>query len=52
MFKIEDQFHLKITGDTPTDLITVSDVVIYIDGLLASQATLTEAAPTLVRAEV
>ena len=52
MFKIEDRFHLKITGDTPTDLITVSDVVIYIDGLLASQATLTEAAPTLVRAEV
>jgi acyl carrier protein len=52
MFKIEDRFHLKITGDTPTDLITVSDVVGYIDGLLASQATLTEAVQTLVRAEV
>jgi acyl carrier protein len=52
MFKIEDRFHLKITGDTPTDLITVSDVVVYIDGLLASQATPTKAAQTLVRAEV
>ncbi len=44
MFKIEDRFRLKITGDTPTDLITVGDVVLYIDGLLASQATPTEAA--------
>lgn len=39
MFKIEDQFHLKITGDTPTDLGTVGDVVLYIDGLLNSQST-------------
>jgi acyl carrier protein len=38
MFKIEDRFHLKITGDTPTDLVTVNDVVRYIDGLLAAQA--------------
>jgi acyl carrier protein len=38
MFKIEDKFQLKITGDTPTDLVTVSDVVRYIDGLLASHA--------------
>lgn len=52
MFKIEDQFHLKITSDTPTDLITVSDVVIYVDGLLASQGTLTGVPPALVRAEV
>ena len=52
MFKIEDRFQLKITGDTPTDLITVSDVVAYIDGLLASQATLTEAVQTRVGAEV
>jgi acyl carrier protein len=36
MFKIEDHFSLKITGDTPTDLVTVNDVVVYIDGLLAS----------------
>jgi acyl carrier protein len=36
MFKIEDRFQLKISGDTPTDLVTVSDVVRYIDGLLAS----------------
>jgi acyl carrier protein len=34
MFKIEDQFHLKIGDDTPTDLVTVNDVVRYIDGLL------------------
>jgi acyl carrier protein len=38
MFKIEDQFQLKIVGDTPADLTAVRDVVVYIDGLLASQA--------------
>jgi len=38
MFKIEVNFHLKITDDTPTDLITVSDVVRYIDGQLALKA--------------
>jgi acyl carrier protein len=38
MFKIEDRFQLKILGDTPTDLTTVGDVVLYIDGLLAAQA--------------
>lgn len=37
MFKIEDRFRVTISGDTPTDLITVNDVVVYIDGLLASQ---------------
>jgi acyl carrier protein len=35
MFKIEDRFHLKIVDDTPADFVTVSDVVRYIDGLLA-----------------
>ncbi len=35
MFKIEDRYKVKITDDTPTDLLTVSDVVRYIDGLLA-----------------
>ncbi len=45
MFKIEDHFHVKIAEDTPTNLVTVSDVVRYIDGLLgvkeaqAAQAT-------------
>ncbi len=34
MFKIEDHFHVKIADDTPTNLVTVSDVVGYIDGLL------------------
>jgi acyl carrier protein len=33
MFKIEDRYKVKITGDTPTDLLTVSDVVRYIDSL-------------------
>jgi acyl carrier protein len=35
MFKIEDRYGVKITGDTPTDLVTVNDVVGYIDGLIA-----------------
>jgi len=35
MFKIEDHFHLKIVDDTPIDLVTVSDVVGYIDRLLS-----------------
>jgi len=35
MFKIEDCFRLKISEDTPTDLTTISDVVRYIDELLA-----------------
>ncbi len=34
MFKIEDRYKVKIPGDTPTDLRTVSDVVRYIDSLL------------------
>jgi acyl carrier protein len=38
MFKIEDRYALKITDDTPTDLVTVGDVVRFIDGLLARGA--------------
>lgn len=34
MFKIEDRYKVKIPGDTPNDLRTVSDVVRYIDSLL------------------
>jgi acyl carrier protein len=41
MFKIEDQYKVKITEDTPTDLLTVSDVVRYIDGLLAKNSAVT-----------
>jgi acyl carrier protein len=37
MFKIEDGFHVKIPGDTPTNLLSIQDVVTYIDGLIASQ---------------
>ncbi len=36
MFKIEDRFHVKIPGDTPTNLVSISDVVAYIDELVAS----------------
>jgi acyl carrier protein len=38
MFKIEDRYKVKIPGDTPTDLVTVSDVVRYIDSLLAGSS--------------
>jgi acyl carrier protein len=37
MFKIEDRYKVKITDDAPTDLLTVSDVVRYIDSLLAGK---------------
>ena len=40
MFKIEDRYKVKITGDTPTDLLTVSDVVRYIDSLLAEDSAM------------
>ena len=43
MFKIEDHFHLKIEEDIPNNLVTVNDVVGFIDGLLASGATTEEA---------
>jgi hypothetical protein len=52
MFKIEDRFVLKITGDTPTDLVTVGDVVRYIDGLLASQPVQSAADDSVVRAQM
>ena len=48
LFKIEDTFALTIVNDTPTNLVTVSDVVVYIDGLLAARraaATETPAPP-------
>ena len=38
MFKIEDRYKLSIRDDVPTDLSTIADVVVYIDGLLARQA--------------
>jgi len=39
MFKIEDRYGVKITDDTPTDLVTIRDVVEYIDGILARSRT-------------
>ena len=38
MFKIEDRYKLTIQDDVPTNLVTVQDVVRYIDGLRAAQA--------------
>jgi acyl carrier protein len=37
MFKIEDRYQLTIRDDVPTNLMTVQDVVGYIDTLLAAQ---------------
>lgn len=37
MFKVEDRFQLKIKDDIPA-LVTLKDVVAYIDSLLARQA--------------
>jgi acyl carrier protein len=50
MFKIEDRFQLKILSDTPTDLVTVNDVVNYIDDLLASEGKGTATSPARLRA--
>jgi acyl carrier protein len=43
MFKIEDDFHVKIPGDTPTNLVTVQDVCTYIEELVAAQPAPKEA---------
>ncbi len=37
MFTIEDRFKLKIKDDIPA-LVTLNEVVVYIDGLLAQQS--------------
>lgn len=39
MFKIEDRFDVKIPGDPPDDLLTLQDVVRYIDALIANRPT-------------
>lgn len=46
MFKIEDHFHVKIVDDTPTNLVTVNDVVEFIDGLIAKKVASPAAAET------
>ena len=43
MFKIEDRYGVKIQDDTPTDLVTISDVVRYIDDLLSRKVDANEA---------
>jgi acyl carrier protein len=45
MFKIEDRYKVKITDDTPTDLLTVSDVVRYIDSLIAGTSATQKPSP-------
>lgn len=46
MFKIEDTFQVTIVADVPTDIVTVGDVVRYIDSLLLGKAqALDEATP-------
>ena len=45
MFKIEDRYQLAIRDDVPADLVTVQDVVSYIDGLLARRTTAPAAGP-------
>jgi acyl carrier protein len=37
MFKIEDSFEVRIPGDAPTNLKTVQDVVVFVDGLIAQR---------------
>lgn len=37
MFKIEDRYSIAIRDDVPTDLVSVGDVVRYIDRLLADR---------------
>jgi acyl carrier protein len=39
MFKIEDRYQLAIRDDVPANLLTINDVVVYIDGLLARKGT-------------
>ena len=38
LFKIEDAYGITIKDDTPTDLVTIGDVVTYIDRLLLYRA--------------
>jgi acyl carrier protein len=40
MFKIEDRYGLKITEDMPTDMQTVGDVVVFVDGLITRKPEL------------
>jgi acyl carrier protein len=51
MFKIEDDFHVKIPGDPPAGLRTVQDVVDYIDGLIAGSPAPTEAGAAGIEAD-
>ncbi len=41
LFKVEDTYGIAIKDDTPGDLATIGEVVIYIDGLLARPADAT-----------
>lgn len=39
MFQIEDRFGITLTDDKPVVLVTVGDVVAYVDSLVAPYAT-------------
>jgi len=39
LFKIEDAYGITIKEDTPSAMVTIGDVVIYIDGLLTRATT-------------
>jgi acyl carrier protein len=43
LFDIEDRFGLKIKDDMPTSLMTLQDVVLYIDALLTQRQAQTPA---------
>jgi acyl carrier protein len=49
MFKIEDRYGVKIQEDTPTNLVTVGDVVRYVDELLAHTLDAKGTLPTQVK---
>ncbi|MEO8313616.1 MAG: acyl carrier protein [Pseudomonadota bacterium] len=44
MFKIEDVFQVTIVDDTPPGIVTVADVVTYIDSLLLRKSASTSGA--------
>lgn len=42
-FKIEERFRIKIWNEVPSTLLTVHDVVVYVDELCLKQATVRDA---------
>jgi len=44
MFQIEDRFSISLPDDKPPVMVTVSDLVAYVDALLAPHATAAQSA--------